>query len=104
MECPPGCPGRVYALMRECWHWEAANRPTFRQMHHDMENMFQVRGSLQEVISTNHSNLYQVMQQQTQSLVSGGGRQPAVPAVPAAPAVHTAVVRFVLLTLTSDQD
>ena len=42
MECPPGCPARVYALMRECWHWEATNRPTFRQMHHDMENMFQV--------------------------------------------------------------
>ena len=43
MECPPGCPARVFALMRECWHWGATNRPTFRQMPHDMENMFQVR-------------------------------------------------------------
>lgn len=42
MECPPGCPARVYSLMRECWQWEATKRPSFRQMHYDMENMFQV--------------------------------------------------------------
>ena len=28
--------------MRECWQWEATKRPSFRQMHYDMENMFQV--------------------------------------------------------------
>ena len=43
MECPPGCPGRVYSLMKECWQWEDIRRPSFRQMHADMENMFQVR-------------------------------------------------------------
>ena len=45
MECPPGCPGRVYSLMRECWHWEDGRRPAFRQIHHDMEHMFQVSSS-----------------------------------------------------------
>lgn len=42
MECPPGCPARVYSLMRECWHWDDGRRPSFRQIHHDMEHMFQV--------------------------------------------------------------
>ena len=33
---------KSFSLMRECWHWDDAKRPTFRQTHHDMENMFQV--------------------------------------------------------------
>ena len=41
MECPPGCPMRVYELMRQCWNWESAERPTFYEIHYDMENMFQ---------------------------------------------------------------
>ena len=41
MECPPGCPMRVYELMRHCWNWEPAERPTFYEIHYDMENMFQ---------------------------------------------------------------
>jgi len=49
MECPPGCPARVYSLMRECWQWEATKRPTFRQMHYDMENMFQESSITEEV-------------------------------------------------------
>merc|ERR1719410_1589007 len=49
MECPPGCPGRVYSLMRECWHWEDGRRPAFRQIHHDMENMFQESSITDEV-------------------------------------------------------
>ena len=47
MECPPGCPARVYSLMRECWHWDDGRRPSFRQIHHDMEHMFQVSLYLQ---------------------------------------------------------
>ena len=47
MECPPGCPFRVYNLMRECWKWEPERRPTFRQMHYDMENMFQVNRAIE---------------------------------------------------------
>ena len=41
MECPPGCPGAVYELMRGCWQWSAAERPTFRDIHHALEHMFQ---------------------------------------------------------------
>ena len=41
MECPPGCPVRVYELMRQCWNWEPANRPAFLEIHYAMENMFQ---------------------------------------------------------------
>lgn len=41
MECPPGCPMRVYELMRHCWNWEPVERPTFYEIHYDMENMFQ---------------------------------------------------------------
>jgi hypothetical protein len=28
--------------MRDCWQWEASRRPTFQQIHYEMENMFQV--------------------------------------------------------------
>ena len=49
MESPPGCPYRIYNLMRECWKWEPDRRPTFRQMHHEMENMFQESSITDEV-------------------------------------------------------
>ena len=41
MECPPGCPPRVYDLMQNCWHWSANDRPTFQEIHHALEHMFQ---------------------------------------------------------------
>lgn len=41
MECPPGCPPKIYDLMRQCWHWHANDRPTFKEIHHALENMFQ---------------------------------------------------------------
>lgn len=41
MDCPPGCPPKVYELMRQCWQWSAADRPTFKEIHHSLENMFQ---------------------------------------------------------------
>ena len=41
MECPPGCPSRIYELMRQCWRWGPADRPTFREIHHSLETMFQ---------------------------------------------------------------
>ncbi|GBP13038.1 Tyrosine-protein kinase Abl [Eumeta japonica] len=42
MERPPGCPPEVYDLMRQCWQWNAADRPTFKSIHHALEHMFQV--------------------------------------------------------------
>lgn len=41
MECPPGCPPKVYDLMKQCWLWSAADRPSFDEIHHALENMFQ---------------------------------------------------------------
>ena len=41
MECPPGCPSRIYDLMKQCWNWEAVERPTFHDIHFAMEHMFQ---------------------------------------------------------------
>lgn len=42
MERPPGCPPEVYELMRQCWQWNASDRPTFKNIHHALEHMFQV--------------------------------------------------------------
>lgn len=42
MERPPGCPPEVYDLMRQCWHWNAGDRPSFKNIHHALEHMFQV--------------------------------------------------------------
>ncbi|XP_028035333.1 tyrosine-protein kinase Abl isoform X2 [Bombyx mandarina] len=41
MECPPGCPAPVYELMRGCWQWSPSERPSFREIHHALEHMFQ---------------------------------------------------------------
>ncbi len=43
MERPPGCPPEVYDLMRQCWQWNAQDRPTFKNIHHALEHMFQVK-------------------------------------------------------------
>ncbi|XP_043225715.1 tyrosine-protein kinase ABL1-like isoform X2 [Amphibalanus amphitrite] len=49
MECPPGCPSRIYELMRQCWRWGPADRPTFREIHHSLETMFQESSIRDEV-------------------------------------------------------
>ncbi|XP_044587688.1 tyrosine-protein kinase Abl isoform X3 [Cotesia glomerata] len=49
MECPPGCPPKVYELMRQCWQWSAIERPTFKEIHHSLENMFQESSITEEV-------------------------------------------------------
>lgn len=41
MERTPGCPPEVYDLMRQCWHWNAQDRPSFKNIHHELEHMFQ---------------------------------------------------------------
>lgn len=41
MECPPGCPPKIYELMRQCWQWHTKDRPTFKEIHNSLENMFQ---------------------------------------------------------------
>lgn len=41
MDCPQGCPVRVYELMKQCWLWSPGDRPTFSHIHHALETMFQ---------------------------------------------------------------
>ncbi|XP_035212262.1 tyrosine-protein kinase Abl-like [Stegodyphus dumicola] len=49
MECPAGCPARIYDLMKECWQWEPNERPTFKDIHEILENMFQNSNIIEEV-------------------------------------------------------
>lgn len=49
MECPPGCPPKIYELMRQCWQWNACDRPSFQEIHHALENMFQESSITEEV-------------------------------------------------------
>ncbi|XP_066992993.2 tyrosine-protein kinase Abl isoform X3 [Anabrus simplex] len=49
MECPPGCPPKIYELMRQCWQWIPGERPTFQEIHHSLENMFQESSITEEV-------------------------------------------------------
>ncbi|XP_065171923.1 tyrosine-protein kinase Abl-like isoform X3 [Atheta coriaria] len=49
MECPQGCPPKIYDLMKQCWQWQAHDRPTFREIHHALENMFQESSITEEV-------------------------------------------------------
>lgn len=49
MERPPGCPPEVYDLMRQCWQWSAQDRPSFKNIHHALEHMFQESSITEEV-------------------------------------------------------
>ncbi|RZF46377.1 hypothetical protein LSTR_LSTR007910 [Laodelphax striatellus] len=49
MDCPPGCPPKIYELMRKCWQWVPGERPTFQEIHHSLENMFQESNIIEEV-------------------------------------------------------
>ncbi|XP_028168240.1 tyrosine-protein kinase Abl-like, partial [Ostrinia furnacalis] len=49
MECPPGCPPAVYDLMHGCWQWNPSDRPTFHEIHHALEHMFQDNSITEEV-------------------------------------------------------
>ncbi|XP_076068480.1 tyrosine-protein kinase Abl isoform X2 [Oratosquilla oratoria] len=49
MDCPQGCPARVYELMKKCWLWTPADRPTFSYIHHALETMFQETSITEEV-------------------------------------------------------
>ncbi|XP_069935874.1 tyrosine-protein kinase Abl isoform X3 [Cherax quadricarinatus] len=60
MDCPQGCPVRVYELMKQCWLWNPADRPTFSHIHHALETMFQETSITEEV---------------EQQLAAGGGRK-----------------------------
>lgn len=52
MDCPQGCPPKVYELMRQCWQWLAADRPTFKEIHHSLENMFQESSITEGIIDS----------------------------------------------------
>lgn len=49
MECPPGCPPNIYELMHSCWQWNPADRPSFKDIHHALETMFQNSSINEEV-------------------------------------------------------
>ncbi|KAK6978991.1 tyrosine-protein kinase Abl-like isoform X1 [Biomphalaria glabrata] len=41
MERPPGTPPEIHTLMLKCWQWEPKDRPTFKEIHFLLENMFE---------------------------------------------------------------
>merc|ERR1719454_1840880 len=81
MECPPGCPARVYSLMRECWQWEAGRRPTFREMKYDMENMFQVMSGVTDprVQQLQESSITEEVEAELRPASRGSSHTPLLP-------------------------
>ncbi|XP_061116491.1 tyrosine-protein kinase ABL1-like [Conger conger] len=49
MDRPEGCPEEVYELMRACWKWTPAERPSFAEIHQAFETMFQESSISDEV-------------------------------------------------------
>nr|XP_023665294.1 tyrosine-protein kinase ABL1-like isoform X1 [Paramormyrops kingsleyae] len=49
MDRPEGCPEKVYELMRACWKWVPAERPSFAEIHQAFETMFQESSISDEV-------------------------------------------------------
>ncbi|XP_017029742.1 tyrosine-protein kinase Abl isoform X4 [Drosophila kikkawai] len=82
MERPPGCPPEVYDLMRQCWQWDATDRPTFKSIHHALEHMFQ-ESSITEAVekqlnanattTTNAASVSSSSAPSTSGIVTGGG-------------------------------
>nr|XP_002733964.1 PREDICTED: tyrosine-protein kinase ABL1 [Saccoglossus kowalevskii] len=52
MERPNGCPAEVYKLMKKCWKWNSSERPTFDEIHDDLNTMFQNSSIGEEVEKT----------------------------------------------------
>ncbi|CAF0916466.1 unnamed protein product [Adineta steineri] len=48
MERPTGCPTDVYNLMQKCWRWNPDERPTFKEIHTELESMTTVGFHIQE--------------------------------------------------------
>ncbi|XP_050683432.1 tyrosine-protein kinase Abl isoform X2 [Leptidea sinapis] len=77
MECPPGCPAAVYDLMRGCWQWNASERPSFREIHHALEHMFQDNSITEEVekqLQEGVSGTPQMSLKKASNLASAGDR------------------------------
>ncbi|BFF99656.1 tyrosine-protein kinase Abl [Drosophila madeirensis] len=72
MERPPGCPPEVYDLMRQCWQWDAADRPTFKSIHHALEHMFQ-ESSITEAVEKQLNASTSSSSHNNPSSSSGGG-------------------------------
>ncbi|KAK7455056.1 hypothetical protein BaRGS_00039527 [Batillaria attramentaria] len=49
MERPQGTPADVYILMLKCWQWDPKDRPTFKEIHYLLENMFEKSSISEEV-------------------------------------------------------
>ncbi|KAH8368845.1 hypothetical protein KR200_004418 [Drosophila serrata] len=79
MERPPGCPPEVYDLMRQCWQWDAADRPTFKSIHHALEHMFQessITEAVEKQLNANATTTASVSSSSapsTSGIVTGGG-------------------------------
>ncbi|VDP08506.1 unnamed protein product [Schistosoma margrebowiei] len=40
MERPHGCPEAVYSIMLRCWSWDPNLRPSFSEIHAELEQMY----------------------------------------------------------------
>lgn len=64
MDCPPGCPPNIYQLMKQCWQWAANERPSFKEIHHALENMFQesniIEGKINLMVRRTYHNIYYI--------------------------------------------
>ncbi|XP_025112179.1 tyrosine-protein kinase Abl-like isoform X2 [Pomacea canaliculata] len=49
MERPQGTPADIYILMLKCWQWDPKDRPTFKEIHYVLENMFDKSSISEEV-------------------------------------------------------
>lgn len=50
MERPPGTPPEIHKLMLKCWQWDPKDRPTFKEIHYKLENMFDMSTSINEEV------------------------------------------------------
>nr|AQT19751.1 hypothetical protein Smed-abl-2 [Schmidtea mediterranea] len=39
MNRPAGCPDNIYDIMKQCWQWFPESRPSFKDLHNELEKM-----------------------------------------------------------------
>ncbi|TNN10883.1 Tyrosine-protein kinase transforming protein isoform 1 [Schistosoma japonicum] len=70
MERPHGCPEAVYSIMLRCWSWDPNLRPSFSEIHAELEQMYATMNIEAEVASELEKQPVHIMAQPQQSVSS----------------------------------
>lgn len=54
LECPEGCPPNIYNIMRRCWEWDPIKRPSFAELHQELNSMSNINEEVEKALEPRH--------------------------------------------------